>query len=104
SYGQVLTDAPPQTHHVLRLRGLEQGTAYHYRVVARTQPALASNNTTLAPGELADAGDAQFHTPPPSGRALRFVVYGDVRSGHDIHAQLARSIAEEDPDLALLTG
>jgi Calcineurin-like phosphoesterase len=107
SYDKVLTDAPPQTHHTLRLRNLTAGTAYHYRVVVRTQAAplaSAALQPPLSPGELADAGDAQFHTPPPPGRPLRFVVYGDVRSGHDVHAQLARAIADEDPDLALITG
>src|SRR2546430_1475101 len=33
SYDKVLTDAPAQTHHALRLRNLTAGTAYHYRVV-----------------------------------------------------------------------
>jgi hypothetical protein len=107
SYDKVLTDAPPQTHHALRLQNLSAGTVYHYRVVARTTAAsLASTSLQppLAPGEIADAGDAWFHTPPAAGRPLRFVVYGDVRSGHDVHAQLTRAVVDEDPDLALVTG
>jgi 3',5'-cyclic AMP phosphodiesterase CpdA len=106
-YGAINTDAPPQMHHALRLRNLAAGTAYHYRVSARTGAApIASSAATVpfAPGESVDGGDAVFHTPPPPGRPLRFIVYGDVRSGHDIHAQLARAIADEDPDLAVLTG
>jgi hypothetical protein len=104
SYGQVLTDGLGQ-HHILKLKGLEASTSYHYRVLCRTQAApIASNKIQLGATEIVDAGDAQFHTPPVPGKVLRFVVYGDVRSGHDIHAQLARSIAEEDPDLALVTG
>jgi hypothetical protein len=84
SYGQALGDAPPQQHHVLRVRGLEPGTAYHYRVIARTQSQPVASNAEqppLVPGDLADAGDAQFHTPPSVGRPLRFAVFGDVRSG-----------------------
>jgi acid phosphatase type 7 len=106
AYGAVLTDAPPQQHHALRLGGLQPGTAYHYRVAARGAGEVASTSAELpTPVELADAGDAFFHTPPAPGHELHFLVYGDVRSpGHDVHAQLARSILDEDPDLALVTG
>jgi hypothetical protein len=88
AYGSVARDAFG-THHVVRLRGLQPGTVYHYRV--RLDGAL-------------DLGDSAFHTPPDAGRPLRFAVYGDVRSGHDVHAALNRSLAEEQPDLAILTG
>jgi hypothetical protein len=53
---------------------------------------------------VADSGDALFHTPPDAGRPLRFAVYGDTRSGHDIHAALNRALADDDPDFAILTG
>jgi hypothetical protein len=52
----------------------------------------------------ADSGDAVFHTIPEAGRPLRFAVYGDVRSGHDIHAALVKALSDEDPDFAILTG
>jgi hypothetical protein len=86
-YGNLARD-PAGTHHVVRLRGLEPGTVYHYRVRV----------------DGLDVGDTVFHTPPDAGRPLRFVVYGDVRSGHDVHAALNRSLADEQPDLAILTG
>lgn len=57
-----------------------------------------------ADSTVADAGDAAFHTPPDRGRPLRFAVYGDVRSGHDIHATLNRALADDEPDFAILTG
>jgi hypothetical protein len=81
------------THHVVKLSGLSPGTVYHYRVRAHT-------------GEHAelDAGDSVFHTPPDGGRPLRFAVYGDVRSGHDVHAALNQSLSDEQPDFAILTG
>lgn len=53
---------------------------------------------------LADSGDALFHTPADAGRPLRFAVYGDVRSGHDVHATLNRALADDEPDFAILTG
>ncbi|MDB4964346.1 MAG: metallophosphoesterase, partial [Myxococcales bacterium] len=79
-------------HHVLHLTKLEPGTVYHYRVLVR------------AAGLATDDGDAMFHTPADGGRPLRFAVYGDVRSGHDIHAELNRSLADEQADFAILTG
>jgi hypothetical protein len=82
------------THHVVKLAGLQPGNVYHYRVRAH------SNG---GGGEL-DSGDAAFHTPPDGGRPLRFAVYGDVRSGHDVHAALNQSLADEQPDFAILTG
>src|SRR5262245_32122715 len=36
AYGQVVSDAPAKQHHELRIAGLKPGTAYHYRVAART--------------------------------------------------------------------
>jgi 3',5'-cyclic AMP phosphodiesterase CpdA len=90
-YGSKVSDAFG-THHVLQLANLAPGTVYHYRVLAR------------ATGLATDDGDAVFHTPPDGGRPLRFAVYGDVRSGHDIHAALNRSLADEEADFAILTG
>jgi hypothetical protein len=120
-YGASASDALA-THHVLKLTRLRPATVYHYRVRARTALAEASdivpshNNDMMQPhnksataaraqsGTLVDSGDAVFHTPPEAGRPLRFAVYGDVRSGHDVHAALDQALAEEQPDLAILTG
>jgi hypothetical protein len=89
---RTTSDAPAQTHHALRLAPLAPGQTYRYAVTAR------GGGTTV------EAGEATFHTPPAAGQPLRFIVYGDVRSGHDVHALLNRRMADEDPDLAIVTG
>ncbi len=83
----------PQTSHRGRITGLRPGRVYHY------QAAL------IGPGEARSELPLQVvHTPPPPGRPLRVVLYGDSRSGHAIHAQLVQAILDEDPDFVLNTG
>ncbi len=105
-YGASDVEPSARTHHALTLRGLAADRAYHYRVTARSSPvALASSSAGLPESrDVVDSGDAAFHTPPGAGRPLRFVVYGDVRSGHDVHAALDRAILDDDPDFVLVTG
>ena len=45
----------------------------------------------------------RLRVPPKSG-AYKFVVYGDVRDGHDTHAAIVKSILAEHPDFVLTTG
>lgn len=105
AYGRSVSDAPAQTHHALKLAGLKPGTTLHYRVLVRPQPGLLAQADGIPLQTPVDSGDAVFHTPPPAGKPLRFVVYGDVRSpGHDVHALIDQRILDEDPDLALVTG
>jgi hypothetical protein len=104
AYGRAASDAPAQTHHALKLTGLKPGTTTHYRVLVRPQPGLLAQAEGLPAQVPVDSGDAIFHTPPEVGKPLRFVVYGDVRSGHEVHAAINQKILEEDPDLALMTG
>ena len=85
--------APPQTSHRVRLTGLRPGTTYHYQLT------IASPT-----GQRSELPLVSLHTPPASGRPLRFVVYGDSRSGHSVHAQVVQSLLAEDPDLILCTG
>ena len=80
--------------HVFEIKGLRPATAYHYRVSARAVGVSSPNETEVY----------ELHTPPERNRPLRFVIYGDVRSGHEIHADLVRAIRAEDPDLAIVTG
>jgi 3',5'-cyclic AMP phosphodiesterase CpdA len=101
-YGAQVAEPAPQLHHALRLDGLSPASLVHYRVTARTPPDPGHEGPPVV--DTADAGDAVFHTPPERGGPLRFVVYGDVRSGHDVHALLDRQLLDEDPDLALVTG
>jgi hypothetical protein len=83
----------PQTSHHGRIAGLRPGRVYHY------QPIL------VGPGEArSELPVVALHTPPPPGRPVRVVLYGDSRSGHAIHAQLVQAILEEDPDFVLNTG
>ncbi|MEO6950644.1 MAG: metallophosphoesterase family protein [Polyangia bacterium] len=86
--GRVANDVSGQ-RHVITLSGLRPSTSYDYRVQL---------------GDDAETARIPFHTEPLAGRPLRFVIYGDVRSGHDTHAELVRSILHEDPDLAIMTG
>lgn len=83
----------PQLGHRARISGLRPGTTYHYQV------AITAPN-----GQRSELPLVQLHTPPASGRPLRFVVYGDSRSGHSVHAQVVQSLLVEDPDLILCTG
>lgn len=84
---------PAQTSHRIHLTGLRPGTSYHYQVT------ITSQN-----GQRSELPLVPLHTPPASGRPLRFVVYGDSRSGHSVHAQVVQSLLAEDPDLILCTG
>jgi hypothetical protein len=96
SASRTLADAAG-THHALHLEHLSPATTYHYHLSARPS---VDRVDLAAPLEV----DADFHTPPSAGHPLRLVVWGDVRSGHDVHAQLVKAIVAEDPDLVLLTG
>jgi hypothetical protein len=105
AYGSMSAEAAPALHHVLKLDGLTPAAQVHYCASARAPAEVASRGDSApAPVNRTSAGDAWFHTPPEPGRPLRFVVYGDTRSGHDVHALLNKQMAEEDFDLALVTG
>jgi hypothetical protein len=76
-----------QRRHVFELTGLAPGRI-HYRA-------------------LADGGAGpvrSFHTAPGPGDVVRIAVYGDVRGGHQVHAELIGAILAEAPDLVLSTG
>lgn len=103
SYGQRVADETPALRHALRLAPLHPGTLYHYRVSAH-EPAAQAAQRAAAIEAAIDDGDARFRTLTNGGRRLRFVVYGDIRTGHDVHAQLVRSVAQENPDLVLIAG
>ena len=94
---QVVSDARLDTHHELRLPGLIAARTYRYRVVLRG---------AAGEGKPVDAATAEaaFHTPPTASHPLRFVVMGDVRSGHAIHDSIVKAVVAEDPDLVLMTG
>ncbi len=85
-------DGQLATRHRLRMTHLAAGTAYRYHLAAACDAAGAAE------------AEAAFHTPPAAGHPLRFAVFGDVRSGHDVHAAIVRAVAAEDPDLVIMTG
>jgi len=87
SYGARLT-TPPGVRHVFYLAGLPRDAAIHYQVAT---PEGASP-------------DYVFHTAPRAGEPMRFVVYGDVRSGHETHARVLAAVAGEAPDFILTSG
>lgn len=87
------SDAPLQTQHRLHVTGLRAGSAYHYQL------ALVGED-----GARVELPLTPFHTPPPPGRPLRMVLYGDSRSGHAVHAQIIQGILAEDPDVVIHTG
>lgn len=88
--GRVVASAGGElaVRHVAVLRDLPAGQPVHYRVVAGSDV----------------AGDFVFHPAPAPGAVLRFVVYGDVRGGHDVHGRLVASMLDEAPALVLSTG
>lgn len=86
---------PPQTVHRVHITGLRPGNTYHYQV---------SIVPTTAGATRLELPVIPIHTPPTAVRPLRFVVYGDSRSGHAIHAQVVQAILDEDPDLVLSIG
>lgn len=75
-------------HHEIVLRDLPAGGPVHYRVIAG--------------GEI--TVPAVFHTAPGAGEPLRFAVYGDMRGGHDVHAEIVASIVRDAPALVVVTG
>jgi hypothetical protein len=83
------------THHALRMDGLSAGHTYEYTVTVRD----------AGSGRPVDEARGAFHTPPGgAAHPLRFVLVGDVRTGHDVHAAIVEAIRAEDPDLVLMTG
>jgi 3',5'-cyclic AMP phosphodiesterase CpdA len=75
-------------HHEVVLDGLEPSTCYNYRIICG----------------LRQSPDATFCTAPLPGESFSFVIFGDTRSNHDIHAAVARAIHEEGADFYINTG
>ena len=86
------------TSQSLRVRkttytGLKAGTTYYYSV-----PGAGSGHFKTAPAP-ARANEA---TPAPA--PYTFVVYGDTRTRHDVHAQVMAAVEKTDPDFVVHTG
>ncbi len=76
------------THHVVEMAGLAADQAIHYQV------ALGANATP----------DVTFHTAPWPTDIVRFAMYADVTEGHEVHAQIVRSIIAEALDFVVTAG
>ncbi|MBL4634294.1 MAG: metallophosphoesterase family protein [Kofleriaceae bacterium] len=75
-------------HHQVKLTGLSPGQVVHYQVV------FAGGATEVL----------RFHVPPPREKVLHFAVYGDMRGGHRIHAQIVSALQAELIDFVIVTG
>ena len=75
-------------HNEVVLDGLDPSTCYNYRIVCG----------------LRQSPDSTFCTAPLPGESFSFVIFGDTRSNHDIHAAVARAIQAEGVDFFINTG
>jgi predicted MPP superfamily phosphohydrolase len=92
--GEQASSPAVARRHVFLIHGLRAATRYAYRVQARLPDGTQATESEIY----------EFHTPPNAGQPLRFVIYGDVRSGHDVHADIVAHIRADDPDLGIMTG
>ncbi len=84
------TDPADGTHHALTLDGLKPYTRYRYRVLDAGWPLSA---------------DYVFRTAARENQSnFNFVVFGDTRTGHEIHQSIVDRIAALSPDFVLHTG
>jgi acid phosphatase type 7 len=84
----VTSRAGRARRHEITLTGLPASASVSYRVLA------AGAATPIR----------RFRTPPGAGEVIRLGVYGDVRGGHRVHAELVARLRAEDPDAILATG
>lgn len=75
-------------HHQVKLKGLKPGQELYYRVE------FGRHSTEVF----------RFHTPPPDNEVLHFAVYGDMRGGHRVHAQIVNALQSELVDFVIVTG
>ncbi len=82
-----VADTSLATLHRVTLTGLAPGVVYAY---------------TVTSGPASQTG--AFRTAPRADQPFRFVVYGDTRTGADVHRQVAAAIAASGPDIVFHTG
>jgi len=87
SYGLVSCEPSAAIEHTVILSNLRPSTEYHYRV--------CSGDTTR---------DFTFRTAVTPDAPVAFVVYGDSRTNHDVHAQILSMIEARRPMFILHTG
>ena len=94
TYDHRVAEADPSTRHVLLLEGLPRDRAIHYQAAALPEVGAADEASP----------DFVFHVAPAAGDVVRFVVYGDVRGGHETHAEIVKAALGEAPDFVVSTG
>ena len=82
--GRLSSSLPPFRVNQVTLTGLKPATTYYYDI----------------PG----AGQGSFTTPPNGHGGFTFVVYGDVRTRHDVHRRVAEKILAARPTFLVNTG
>jgi len=88
-YGYTVSDTASVVHHALTLTNLSPYTTVHYRVSTGGQL-------------LGD--DGLFRTAAPLGQTFSFAVFGDTRTGHTRHQEVADAILAAAPDFVIHTG
>ena len=58
----------------------------------------------VAPSPRVSAPQGTGLSPAAAGTLLRFVVYGDTRDGHDVHADIVSKVLAAEPAVVLQTG
>jgi hypothetical protein len=87
---RTFDDRTASDMHVLRAADLAPATRYAYAV--------------RAGGKVVGGGRFRTAPRPDAGGALRFLVYGDTRSGEVAHAAVARALASSPADFLVNTG
>jgi hypothetical protein len=97
------TASPTPSQAIVDGRAYDGGDGtWHSVVVSGLQPDHSYAYHVEAGATRSD--EARFATAPPAGRRLRFAVFGDNRSGGDVHRQLVEGLLMEAPDFVLNTG
>lgn len=74
---------PAGRRHAVTLRGLKAATQYFFRAAEKT---------------------GRFRTAPEGDAAFEFVLYGDGRSNHKVHARVVEQIVRRSPHFVLHSG
>jgi acid phosphatase type 7 len=90
----------------------DQVTFHAPGAVAKTSPALKVEYTSLSglqPNTRYDyevaGGKGWFKTPPAGAEPFRFVLYGDVRTRHEVHRRVIAAILKSGvPDMVVHSG
>jgi 3',5'-cyclic AMP phosphodiesterase CpdA len=84
--GELSRTAPVLRVQKVSFTGLEAGKIHHY-------------------DSFGEGGTGYFKTPPAGAVPFQFLVYGDTRSRHDVHARVIQAMLKAgEPDFVIHTG